>query len=47
MFTGIINVLSLGNKIDCVIDHITDNRLDNVGVTETWISYDDKKQHVN
>ena len=31
MFTEIMNVLSLGNKIDGVIDHITGNRLDNVG----------------
>ena len=32
---GVMNVLSLGNKLDCVIDHITDNRLDIVGITET------------
>ena len=25
---GCTNVISLGNKLDCVIDHITDNRLD-------------------
>ena len=37
-----MNVLSLGNKLDCVIDHITDNRLDIVGITETWLSNDDK-----
>ena len=39
---GVMNVLSLGNKLDCVIDHITDNILDIVGVTETWLSNDDK-----
>ena len=38
---GVMNVLSLGNKPDCVIDHITDNRLDIVGITETWLSNDD------
>ena len=37
-----MNGLSLGNKLDCVIDHITDNRLDIVGITETWLSNDDK-----
>ena len=25
---GVMNVSSLGNKMDCVIDHITDNKLD-------------------
>ena len=39
---GIMNVSSLGNKMDCVIDHITDNRLDIVGITETWLSNNDK-----
>ena len=38
---GVMNVLSLGNKLDCVIDHITDNRLDIIGITETWLSNDD------
>ena len=37
-----MNVLSFGNKLDCEIDHITDNRLDIVGITETWLSNDDK-----
>ena len=37
-----MNVISLGNKMDCVIVHITDNRLDIVGITETWLSNDDK-----
>ena len=41
-----MNVLSLGNKLDCVIDHITDNRLDIVGITETWLSNDDKNMSV-
>ena len=35
-------VLSFGNKLDCVIDHITDSRIDIVGITETWLSIDDK-----
>ena len=26
----------------CVIDHITDNIIDIVGITETWLSNDDK-----
>ena len=39
---GVLNVQSLGNKLDCVIDHITDNRLDIVGIIETWLSNDDK-----
>ena len=41
---GVMNVLSLGNKLDCVIDHksIPYNRLDIVGITETWPSNDDK-----
>ena len=39
---GVMNVSSLGNKMDCVIDHITDNRLDIVGITETWLSNNDK-----
>ena len=32
---GVMNVVSLGNKLACVIDHITDNRLYIVGITET------------
>ena len=39
---GDMNVSSLGNKMDCVIDHITDNKLDIVGITETWLSNNDK-----
>ena len=39
---GVMNVLSLGNKLDCVIDHITDNQLDIVGITETWLLNEDK-----
>ena len=39
---GVIHVQSLGSKLDCVIDHITDNRIDIVGITETWLSNDDK-----
>ena len=41
---GVMNVQSLGNKLDCVIDHITDNRIDIVGITETWLSNDDKNK---
>ena len=41
---GVMNVLSLGNKVDCVIDHITDNQLDSVWITETWLSNDDKNK---
>ena len=37
-----MNVSSLGSQMDCVIDHITDNRLDIVGITETWLSNNDK-----
>ena len=44
---GVMNVSSLGNKMDCVIDHITDNKLDIVGITETWLSNNDKKQHAS
>ena len=39
---GVMNVQSVGNKLDCVIDHITDNRIDIVGITETWLSNDVK-----
>ena len=39
---GVMNVSSLGNKMDCVMDHITDNKLDIVGITETWLSNNDK-----
>ena len=40
----LLNVQSLGNKLDCVIDRIIiiDNRIDIVWITETWPSYDDK-----
>ena len=43
---GVMNVSSLGNKMDCVIDHITDNRLDIVGITETWLSNNDKNNRL-
>ena len=39
---GVMNVPSLCNKLDCLIDHITDNRIDIVGITETRLSNDDK-----
>ena len=38
---GVMNV-PLCNKLDCLIDHITDNRIDIVGITETRLSNDDK-----
>ena len=39
---GVMNVSSLGNKMYCAIDHIIDNRLNIVGITETWLSNNDK-----
>ena len=39
---SVMNVLSLGNRLGCVTDHIEDNRIDIVGITETWLSNDDK-----
>ena len=42
-----MNVRSLGNKLDCVIDHVTDNRLDIFGITEIWLSNYDKNNIVN
>ena len=38
----VMNVSSLSSKMDCVIDHITDNILNIVGITETWLSNNDK-----
>ena len=38
---AVMNVVSLGNKMDCAINHITDNILDIVGIIETWFSNDD------
>ena len=35
---GVMN----GNKLDCVIDDIIYKSLDIVGITETWLSNDDK-----
>ena len=32
---GVKNVLSLGRKLDCVFDHIRDNILDIIEITET------------
>ena len=37
-----MNVLSFRNQLDCGIDHMTGNRLDIVGITETWLWNDDK-----
>ena len=34
----VMNARSLGNKLDYVFDHIIDNNLDIVALTETWLS---------
>ena len=33
-----MNARSVGNKLDYVFDHIIDNNLDIVALTETWLS---------
>ena len=35
---GLMNVHSLNNKYDFVADHIVENKLDIVCITETWLS---------
>ena len=35
---GLMNVQSLNNKYDFVADHIVENKLDIVSITETWLS---------
>ena len=35
---GVMNARSVGNKLDYVFDHIVDNNLDIVALTETWLS---------
>ena len=37
---GFMNVLSLGNKLDCVIGHITDTRLDIVGNRNRYMAFE-------
>ena len=36
-----MNVRSVRNKLDYVFDHIFDNDLDIVALTETWLSNED------
>ena len=38
---GLMNVRSVRNKLDYVFDHIFDNDLDIVALTETWLSNED------
>ena len=38
---GVMNVRSVRNKLDYVFDHIFDNDLDIVALTETWLSKED------
>ena len=40
---GVTNVRSLGSRLDCVIDHANENKLDVVALTETWLSNVEKK----
>ena len=35
---GVMNVRSLGSRVDYVIDHAKENKLDVVVLTETWLS---------
>ena len=35
---GVMNVRSLGSRVDYVIDHTNENKLDVVVLTETWLS---------
>ena len=35
---GVMNVRSVRNKLDYVFDHIFDNDIDIVALTETWLS---------
>ena len=35
---GVLNARSVANKLDYVFDHIIDNNLDIVPLTETWLS---------
>ena len=35
---GVMNARSVANKLDYVFDHIIDNNLDIVALTETWLS---------
>ena len=35
---GVMNVRSLGSRLDNVIDHANENKFDVVALTETWLS---------
>ena len=35
---GLMNARSVANKLDYVFDHIINNNLDIVALTETWLS---------
>ena len=43
---GLINCRSVCNKADVVADYIGENDFDIVGLTETWLSNDDKHKDV-
>ena len=44
---AVMNVRSVGNKLDYVFDHIFDNDLDIVTLTETWLSNEENNnRHV-
>ena len=44
---GVMNVRSVRNKLDYVFDHIFDNDLDIVALTETWLSNEENNnRHV-
>ena len=38
---GLMNCRSVNNKYDFIVDHILENRLDIVSMTETWLSAND------
>ena len=40
---GVMNVRSVANKLDYLFDHIIDNNLDIVALTETWVSNEEVK----
>ena len=41
-----MNARSVRNKLDYVFDHIFDNNLDIVALTETWMSKENNNRHV-
>ena len=42
---GVMNCRSVDNKLDYMLDHCNDNKLDIVALTETWISNDPSKSN--